>query len=155
MFSKTQRKAIQEKVEQLRKVKAGILSVRELTNLVTERRVAWMKEHKDELLAKYSGLPLEEIAWRVVCFDHMDINPEHSRMTRVSDRKIRIDSYNFCPYLEACQQLGLDTIRICKEVGEPAIQKMIEVIDPRLKFSRNYSNIRPYSTYCEEYFEIL
>ncbi len=155
MFSKTERRAIQEKVDQLGKVKSGIWSVQYLADLITERRVAWIKERKDELLAKYAGLPLEELAWKVVCFDHMGINLEYSRMTRVSDRKIRIDSYNFCPYLEACLQIGLDTVRICKEIGEPAIQKMIEVLDPRLKFSRNYNNIRPYSVYCEEYFEVL
>lgn len=154
MLSETEQKAIQEKLEQLRKVKDGILSIQELTDLITQRRVNWMKEHKDEILAKYQGLPLVEIAWRAVCFDNMHINPADSRMTRISDKKIRIDSYNFCPYLEACKQLGLDTRYICKEI-ESSVQKMNEVLDPRLKFSRNYVNIRPHSNFCEEYLELL
>ena len=155
MFSETEQKAIQEKLELLRKVKGGILSVKELADLIAEKRVAWMKEHREETLEKYRGLPLEEIAWRAAYFDYMHIHPPDSRITRISDKKIRIDSYNFCPYLEACKQLDLDTKYICKEIGESSLQKMVEVLDPRLRFSRNYENIRPRSEFCEEYFECL
>lgn len=155
MFSEAEQKAIQEKLEQLKQVKEGTLSVQDLSDLITKRRVNWMKEHRDEILAKYEGLPLDEIAWRAVCFDHMHIYPPDSRSTRISDKKLRFDSYNFCPYLEACKQLDLDTRYICKEINEQPIQKMIEVLDPRLKFSRNYENLRPRSKFCEEYFEIL
>jgi len=155
MFSEAEQKAIQEKLELLTKLKDGALSIQELTDIITKKRVTWMTEHRDVVLAKYQGLPLEEIAWRAVCFDYMNISPPDSRIIRVSDKKIRLDSHNFCPYLEACQQLGLDTRYICKEVGESSIQKMIEIIDPRLKFSRNYTNLRPHSDFCEEYFELL
>jgi tRNA(adenine34) deaminase len=85
----------------------------------------------------------------------MKIEPSHSKMTRISSKKIRIDSYNFYPYLEATKKLKLDTKIICKKVGEPSIQKMCEMIHPKLKFSRNYDNIRPHNKkYCEEYIEI-
>ena len=86
----------------------------------------------------------------------MKINPENSKMIRVSDKKIKIESYNFYPYLEACKQLGLDTKFICKEIGEPSIQQVCEMINPRLKFSRNCQKIRPnHCNFCEEYFEFL
>lgn len=107
------------------------------------------------MLKKYKDLPLEEQAWHIIYFDHMKIDPKYSKMTRISSRKIRIDSYNFCPYLEAVKKLKLDTKVICKKVGEPSIQKMCEIIHPKLKFSRNYHNIRPDNKkYCEEYIEI-
>ena len=83
MFSEIEQKAIQEKLEQLTKVKEGITSVQELSDLITKRRVTWMKEHKDELLEKYKGLPLDEVAWRIVCFDHMHIKPENSSLKAI------------------------------------------------------------------------
>lgn len=156
MFSEAEQKAIQEKLEQLGKVKEGSLSLKKLSDLITQRRVAWMKEHLEEMLAKYPGLRPEEQAYRIIFFDHMKINPEHSKMTRVSSSKIRIDSYNFCPYLEACKQLDLDTSVICKEVGEPSMNEMARMINQSLKFSRNYLNLRPHNcAFCEEYIEFL
>jgi len=156
MFSETEQKAIQEKLEQLQKVKEGTLSHKELADLITERRINWIGENLNEMLAKYSGLNPEEQAYRIVFFEHMVINPNHSRMVRVSPRKIRIESYNFCPYLEACQQLDLDTRYVCREIGEPSIQRMIEAINPNLRFSRNYANIRPHNrVFCEECIELL
>ncbi len=96
------------------------------------------------------------MAYRIIFLDHMKINPEHSLVKRVSPKKIRIDSYNFCPYLEACVQLGLETKFVCKQINEQSIQKMVEMIHPNLKFSRNYSNIRPFNKhFCEEYIELV
>jgi hypothetical protein len=156
MFSETAQKAIQEKLEQLNKVKEGTLTPQELADLITQRRVTWIQEHLDEMLAKYDGLSPEEQAYRIVFFDHMRINPEHSKMVRVSPRKIKIESYNFCPYLEASRELDLETRFVCKDIGEPSIQRMMEVINPNLRFSRNYANIRPYNgAFCEEYVELL
>jgi len=86
----------------------------------------------------------------------MKIDPLKSKMTRISPTKIRIDSYNFCPYLETVKKLKLDTRCICKKVGEPSIQAMCKMINKKLKFSRNYDNIRPHNKeYCEEYIEII
>lgn len=156
MFSETEQKAIEEKVKQLRKVKQGSLSSQELADLIIQRRVSWIRENLDEMLEKYKDLTPEEQAYRIVFFDHMKINPEHSRMVRVSPRKIKIESYNFCPYLEACRELDLETRFVCREIGEPSMQRMMEIINQNLRFSRNYQNIRPYNgAFCEEYIELL
>ncbi len=156
MFSETEQKAIQEKLEQLRRVKEGTLTPQELADLITQRRMGWIQEHLEEMLGKYEGLNPEEQAYKIVFFDHMKINSEHSKMVRVSPRKIRIKSYNFCPYLEACKELDLETRFVCHEIGEPSIQRMMEVINPNLRFSRNYTNIRPYNgAFCEEFIELL
>ena len=155
-FSENEQNAIDEKYKQLKKVCDGLLSHSELADLITDRRINWIKKNLDEMLAKYDGLSPEEQAYRIIYFDHMKINPEHSKMVRISPTKIRIDSYNFCPYLEASNKLNLDTRCICKEVGEPSIQKMCEIIHHKLRFSRNYDNIRPHNgVYCEEYIEII
>ena len=156
MFNESEKKAIKEKIEQLRKIKDGTLTSRELANLITRRRVSWFEENKNIVLLKYKNLPDEEKAYRVICFEHMKINPKHSNMVRISKGKIKIESYNFCPYLEACKKLDLDTRFVCKEIGEPSIQRVCELINPNLKFSRNYKKIRPRNCdFCEEYFELL
>jgi len=147
--------AIKEKVGQLKKVNNGILSKDELKEIITKRRVDWIKENLSEMLIKYGNLTPEEQAYKIIFLEHMKINPMHSEIERISKNKIKIKSYNFCPYLEACEILGLETKLICKEIGEPAIQEMIKFINPHLKFSRNYNHIRPYEKFCEEYIEFI
>jgi len=155
MFSESEQKAIQEKLEQLKKVQEKELTPKQLAELITKRRTTWIKEHLEEMLMKYPNLSPEEQAYRIVFFEHMGINPEHSRMIRISPTKIKIESYNFCPYLEACQTLNLDTRFVCKEIGEPSIQQMMKLINPKLRFSRNYTQVRPHNgTFCEEYIEL-
>lgn len=157
MFSEAEEKVIKEKLEQLTRVKRGTLSPHKLAALIARRRIAWIKEHLDEMLVKYRGLSPEEQAYKIVFFEHMGIDPKHSKIVRISPRKIKIISYNFCPYLEACKQLRLDTKFVCKEIGEQSINKMIAIINPNLRFSRNYANIRPHNEeeFCEEYIELL
>lgn len=156
MFSDNEQNAIEEKLIQLRNVKQEILSPYDAAFFITQRRVEWIEEHLDNLLEKYDGMKPEEQAYRIIFFDHMRINPDHSKMVRVSPTKIKIKSYNFCPYLEACKQLKLDTRFVCKEIGEPSIHEILKRINPNLRFSRNYKKIRPYNKeFCEEYIEFL
>jgi hypothetical protein len=51
--------------------------------------------------------------------------------------------------------LGLDTREVCKKVFEKPTEKLIQEINPRLKFTRNYKKIRPYADYCEEIIELI
>jgi hypothetical protein len=156
MFSEAEQKAIKEKTDQLIKIKEGTLSPQELADLITQRRVAWIEKHRNEMLAKYEGLNPVEQAYKIILFEHMGINPEHSKMIWISQNKIRIESSNFCPYLEACKRLGMDTVPVCREIGEPSIQEMLKRINPNLRFSRDYKNIRPHNRdLCEEYIELV
>jgi hypothetical protein len=155
-FTDKEKEAIKEKYGQLKKVCDGEISHSDLADTISKRRLNWIKKNLEEMQRKYDGLSPEEQAYHIIYFDHMKINPEHSRMIRISPTKIRIESYNFCPYLEASSQLDLDTRCICKEVGEPSIQSMCKIIHPKLKFSRNYDNIRPHNgDYCEEFIELI
>jgi len=63
---------------------------------------------------------------------------------------ITFHSMNFCPTLEACKILGLDTRHVCMRYNENSTDILIKQIDKKLKFSRNYENLRPYTDYCEE-----
>jgi len=152
MYSKSEQEAIEEKVSQLQDIVSGLVSSRELADIITQRRVTWYEENRDLLNSRYIGFPDEEKAYRVIFFDHMHIDPERSVMSRIEFGRIKIESHNFCPYLEACNILNLDTRIICKEIGEPSIQRVCGMINPKLEFSRNYRKIRPYNEfYCEEY----
>lgn len=155
MFTQSEQAAIKEKLKQLKKVKTGHLSEKELADLITQRRISWLKENKDIPLSKYSELPDEEKAYRIIFFDHMKINPKHSKILRINKRKIKIESANFCPYLEARKKLNLDTKYVCKKIGEPSVQQMCRIINSDLRFRRNYKKIRPHhSDFCEEYLEL-
>jgi len=153
MFVRPNRKAVNEKIKQLNLVVKKELAINESASFISERRLNWFKENKG-ILKKYHNLPPEEKAYRIIFFDHMKINPRYSKMIRVNKNKIKIESSNFCPYLEACKELKLDVKMICKKIGEPSINKLCEMINRRLKFSRNYKKLRPFHTFCEEYIEI-
>jgi hypothetical protein len=155
MFSEAEQKAVEKHLARLQRVRDGGLTAQELADMLIEKRVSWMKSNLDEMLGKYEGLPPEEQAYNIVYFDHMEIIPSDVRMMRLTPTKIRIESYNFCPYLEACSQLGLDTRFVCKDIGEPSIQAMVEMVNPNLRFSRDYEHIRPHNgAFCEEFIEL-
>ena len=141
-FTEAEQRAIYEKLDKLALMKIGNISPEELAEQITKRRIRWMERHLDEMLAKYEDLRPEE-------------TPEDSHVRRVSPSKIRIDSYNFCPYLEACRELGLDTSFVCKQIGEPSVQAACELINHDLAFSRNYDHLRPSCDFCEEYIELI
>ncbi|RLF97358.1 nucleoside deaminase, partial [Thermococci archaeon] len=44
--------------------------------------------------------------------------------------------------------------KVCKKGWEKSVQLLIEKINPKLRFTRNYNKIRPYTEYCEEIIEL-
>lgn len=64
--------------------------------------------------------------------------------------KIVIHSQNFCPTLEACKILDLDTRFVCKTLTEIPMQALLKQLSPKLIFKRNYDRLRPQAPYCEE-----
>ena len=153
-FTEAKQQAINEKVKLLRKVKEGVLSTEELARKIKQRRVSWFQENKVRIYQQYKGLSDIEIAYRAIFLDHMQIDPKYSKVDWVFKTKLRIESYNFCPYLEACRILRLDTRYVCRIIGKPSIQAVMSLINPKLKFSRNYGHIRPKYSYCEEFIEL-
>lgn len=153
-FTSKEKKAIEEKLGLLESYIAGEVSLEDLGELNKKRRLIWLDENR-EVLEKYSELSVPRKAHKILFLDHMGIDPEHSVVEEVSDKMVSIKSYNFCPYLEACKILGLDTRIICKKFTEPCSKALIEAVHPSLKFSRNYDRIRPHHEYCAEFIEII
>jgi guanine deaminase len=59
-------------------------------------------------------------------------------------------SGNPCPTLEACWQLTMDTRKVCRAAYEKSTQAFLSRLDPRLRFLRSYTEIRPFSPQCRE-----
>lgn len=116
-----------------------------------EKRDRWFEENKKSL--KLKGTDVEN-AYRLIL---MKIGIRLSEAPIMSKTKNRIvfRSKNFCPALEACNILRLDTKNVCKAVFERPTDGLIKKINPHLKFTRNYSKIRPYANYCEEIIELI
>jgi tRNA(adenine34) deaminase len=86
--------------------------------------------------------------------ERFHIAASEAPVTKKTDKEIVFHSMNFCPTLEACRILGLDTRYICKRLNEASTDCLLKQIDRRLNFSRNYDKLRPYSEYCEEMIKI-
>lgn len=140
---------VETKVDQLRGCKGDYRKVHEV---LKQKRLAWWEENKDKLNLTGS-LPRQ--AFTMVLFEYMGINPKDIEVVYEDERKITWRSFNFCPILEACQRLGLDTRIVCKETDEESVQDFIACLNPKLRFSRSYERIRPYAEYCEETFELV
>jgi len=145
---------IKQKFNFLLKIKNLKQSIDALNQEVIDRRIQWLESNM-YLIAQYKNLPLPEQAYRLIFFDHMNIASQYSQVVTSTENFIIIRSYNFCPYLEACRLLDLDTKFVCKKLCEKPFDRMVKYIHPRLKFSRNYNLIRPYVDYCEEYIELV
>ena len=111
------------------------------------RRVSWFRENKDRLL--FLSEDLLDSAYRLL-LTRFGISSEEAPIVSRTESQITFHSQNFCPTLEACKRLGLDTRHICRCINEDSTNQLIRQIDPRLTFSRNYEKLRPHSPYCEE-----
>ncbi len=147
-FTFEQQKAIQEKVGQLKKIMDGTLKPYELAGLITKRRLDWLEENRN--LWGEHDLSLED-AYKLLIYYHMKI--EEGILINKNGKLLEIECKNFCPYLEACKELNLDTRFVCKEINEPSLRAFFQKINPNIHFSRDYNKIRPYSDCCLESLE--
>lgn len=120
---------------------------------ITERRLAWLEQHKD-VLNKLKGTEVRK-GFQLVILEYMGIPPEEVPIIEETPTKITWRAYDFCPYLEATKTLGLDTKLVCQHATEFPVQSLLNVLNPRLRFSRDYKQIRPYKKYCEESIELI
>jgi tRNA(adenine34) deaminase len=110
------------------------------------RRIAWY--HQTQNAARPEADPLER-AYRVL-LQKLGVQEDQAPIVQMDGKAIIFHSKNFCPTLEACKILGLDTRRVCRLYNEKSTDALVRQVDPRLTFSRNHERLRPYSEYCEE-----
>ncbi|MFX1326603.1 MAG: nucleoside deaminase [Promethearchaeota archaeon] len=114
---------------------------------ILEKRKKWFLDNKSQI-DNLKGNEVEK-AYRLLIMK-LEIDEEEAPIIEKSNVKLVFHSRNFCPSLEACKLLDLDTKIICKEIFERPTEEFIKLLNPKLRFSRNYDFIRPYTDYCEE-----
>ena len=123
------------------------LKLQNIEKYLLDRRIKWFEKNRS-LISELQGNDIEK-AYRLLLMK-IRIREEDAPVIHETYNKIVFHSRNFCPSLEACKILGLDTRVICKAVFEKPTDALIKKINPKLRFERNYNNIRPYTSYCEE-----
>lgn len=113
----------------------------------TERRLKWFQENKQSFDFLH-GNSLESAYNLLLC--KFGITNEEAPIIKLESNRVTFHSMNFCPTLEACKILNLDTRYICKLYNENSTDSLIKQIDSKLRFERNYEKVRPHSEYCEE-----
>jgi len=115
---------------------------------VIEKRLLWWDRNVKAL--KKIGNPLID-GYKIFYESYLGLSiPQDGKIVELTDRQLVTRWWNYCPTLEACQTLGLDTREICKKVYHKPVQVLLLKIDPSLRFKRNYDALRPYTPYCEE-----
>jgi len=139
------REDVRKEIENLRNADDRTLNL--LCDDSINRRTKWFQENKRNFNFT-DNYPLTS-GYRLL-LERLHITTEEAPVIRKTDKEIVFHSKNFCPTLEACKILSLDTRRICRKMNEASTNILIKQIDSRLAFSRNYDKLRPYSEYCEE-----
>ena len=115
------------------------------------RRLKWYREQFVDRPVPGEG-PLEQ-AYRLLLL-RLGIGEAEAPIVERGPDRLVFHSRNFCPTLEACRILNLDTRRVCRLYKERATKELIRQVDSRLTFRRNYAKLRPHDGYCEEIIEL-
>ncbi len=115
------------------------------------RRLEWYRSAKDHLCLGTGEAA--ELGYRLL-LSKLGVSEAEAPVVHRQKGRVVFHSRNFCPTLEACSILGLDTRRVCRTYNEEATEQLIRQLDSRLRFRRNYEKIRPHSEYCEERIEV-
>lgn len=143
------RRDVRNEIKRLRNADDKALD--ELNNDSINRRVKWYEESRNEF--GFINEDLLNSGYKLL-LKRFNITEDEMPVVRKTDKEIIFHSQNFCPTLEACKILGLDTRKICKRLNENSTDILIKQVDQRLRFSRNYEKLRPYEEYCEEMIQI-
>lgn len=139
------REDVRREIERLRNADDAALNALNADSIC--RRTQWFRENR-ERFDFISSDPLDS-AYRLL-LARFGITEDEAPVVKKTDTEIVFHSMNFCPTLEACKILGLDTRHVCKRLNEAATDALVKQVDGRLKFGRNYKKLRPYAEYCEE-----
>lgn len=134
---------VRKSINQLRNADADIIV--KLSERLSKKRISWFhkqkiqQDAKDPLLAAYQ-----------LFLKKLGISADEAPIVEKQKNRLVIHSKNFCPTLEACKILDLDTRIVCKQLNEGPTQELLQQLNPNLRFKRNYNCLRPYKPYCEE-----
>jgi tRNA(adenine34) deaminase len=138
-------KEVREQIDWLRN--ADEAAIHHKAALLTARRLAWCQANPS-LLSTEAG-DVVGSAYRLL-LRKLDLTAGDAPILDRSATQLRFASRNFCPTLEACRILGLDTRVICRILTEGPTNEFLRQMHLGLRFSRKYETLRPLGDYCEE-----
>lgn len=119
---------------------------------LTNGRIAWFGENRDDVIPRLKGSEVER-AYQLILMK-IGIAEKEAPIIEKTDDRLVFRSENPCPVLDACDILGLDTRVVCRLYTEEATDALIKKLNPQLKFTRNYARLRPDNPFCEEIIEL-
>ncbi|MBU1199771.1 MAG: hypothetical protein KKF46_05275 [Nanoarchaeota archaeon] len=144
------------KREVIEKIKEQILEANnsndfsKINSDLTKKRLNWLENN----LGDVDEPSIVKKAYFLL-IKKMEIDLSEVPIIFEDEKKITYRSYNWCPVLEACKELGLDTREICKKGWENSVNEFVKKIHPKLTFSRKYNTLRPHGKFCEETIELI
>lgn len=141
---------VRKEIERLRG--ADVQKLKELNEDSICRRIEWFQKNRDRF--DFISQDLLDSGYQLL-LERFRISSDEAPVIHKTDKTIVFHSMNFCPTLEACRILDLDTRYVCKKLNENSTDTLLKQIDKKLNFSRNYDKLRPYTEYCEESISLL
>jgi len=138
-------RAVRNEVALLRN--ADCAALKKLADEKCHKRRQWFRESYAGNAVR-TGSILDD-AYRLF-LTRLGISGEEAPIVMRSAQGIVIHSRNFCPTLEACKILDMDTRFVCRHYTEEPTTELVRQLHPSLRFSRNYEKLRPYEDFCEE-----
>lgn len=138
-------KAVRNDIAMLRNADEDVLRV--LADEKCRTRLQWFQEHYSAMAVPSTSII--DDAYRLF-LARLNITEEDAPIVHRSENSIVIRSKNFCPTLEACKILDMDTRFVCRHLTEGPTTELLRQLHPKLLFCRNYEKLRPYAAYCEE-----
>ena len=92
---------------------------------------------------------------RMYTFGHLmaESTEKYGKFIEKGPKRVVIRHNLWCPLLEACKNLGVETRYFCENFAFPEWEKVVKaVINPNFVLKAN--KIRPEADYCEEVYEI-
>jgi tRNA(adenine34) deaminase len=134
--------SVQQQIERL-----DSASLRQIEAQTVRKRLSWL-EARGERLRSEPATPRR--VFESLFADYMGLDLGSLPVETESETQITWLSTNPCPTLEACLRTGRDTREVCRGAFERSTQAFVSWFDPRLRFLRDYEQIRPYSPHCRE-----
>jgi len=138
-------KKVREDIGQLRNADQSKLET--LAQELSVKRLKWFSENRP-IFEPDSGDILEYAYQAFLC--KLGITAKDAPVVFRDKSCLVLHSQNFCPTLEACKILNLDTRFVCRHLTENPTTELLRQIHPRLRFTRNHERLRPHTPYCEE-----
>lgn len=124
-----------------------------LEKCVIEKKLVWINNEFKKI--ERTGDPIED-ARKIFYEIYLGITfGKNGKVVERTNHRMVVRCWNNCPVLNACNKFNLDTKIVCRKAYHNWVQILLSQINPRLKFYRNYNNIRPYKSFCEEIIELV